>query len=380
MRPTKKHKIGHFILIFVALLLRLVSYIRLLMINSSHKKEDKRILIIDPYGLGDVFSLQPLIKQLYCCGYEVIVAAKHKWRSLIPDEYITEWVDCELPWSDYDPKNKYSLKNIANKKFQRSLKSLIRISPGSIGVDTRGDIRSVLLLYFSGCRTVYSLSQRLSLNIKIPRITAKIVPRNREMRRWTQNMEFAKAIGCNVGESHPPSLKHLISDCEKLHELRTKNLLGIIPVAPWEGRQWPSSYWKRFLNEMRHEEIEMMALCGPNEKIKAERLTNNIIPVRELQSISEWAKELSKCSIVVTIDSGPMHMSDALGLKLVVIVGPSNLPLWSPNTENARILHHQKYYDCAPCLQVVSFEHCGYRCIRSVKPIEVLNAFMEIKE
>ncbi len=378
MSVSIRHRLGHFFLSSLAVIAKIYSQIKFKLTDISDRNNCNRIILIEPYGMGDIISLQPLIEKLHSCGYEVTIIAKEKWKEIIPVEHVKEWIGCEVPWSNYHPKSKYRLNSIFSPKFRRFFRLLLHLPPGSIGFDTRGDIRSVLLLYLAGCRVVYSLSQYIGLDINMSPISAKLITYNREMRRWQQNNEFAKAVGCNSGHDASPSLKHLIKRHDKTCGSTTRKLVGILPVAPWEGRRWPSNYWKVFLDELKNWNVDILVLCGPGEKRTAIGLTNNSLPIRESHSVQEWVLELNKCHVVVTIDSGPMHICDSLNISLIVLVGPSKMPLWLPVSKKARVLHHQENYECAPCLQVGKYEKCGYECIRAVKPSEALNALKKM--
>ena len=63
----------------------------------------------------------------------------------------------------------------------------------------------------------------------------------------------------------------------------------------------------------------------------------------------DWVRTIGSCRAVVSVNTGPMHVADALGVPLVVVDGPSRLPLWAPEGEKSVVLHRQ---DAVPWVPV----------------------------
>ena len=90
--------------------------------------------------------------------------------------------------------------------------------------------------------------------------------------------------------------------------------------------------------------------------------------VRELMAI------LNHCRLVVSNDSGPMHIAAAFGVPLVAIFGPTDHTTTSPRTDSCRIVRHS--VDCAPCmLRECPIDH---RCMTGVTAEAVLAAAREL--
>jgi heptosyltransferase-2 len=77
---------------------------------------------------------------------------------------------------------------------------------------------------------------------------------------------------------------------------------------------------------------------------------------------------LSLCRLMVTNDSGPMHVAAAFGIPIAAIFGPTDHTTTSPLAENCRII--RKEIDCAPCL----LRQCptDHRCMEAVSVRDVL--------
>ena len=90
--------------------------------------------------------------------------------------------------------------------------------------------------------------------------------------------------------------------------------------------------------------------------------------VRELMAL------LSLSSILVTNDSGPMHIGAALGVPLVAIFGPTDWRRTSPWTSLAKIVRVE--IDCSPCRLRVCDR--GHECMLGVTPEMVVDAARDL--
>jgi heptosyltransferase II len=91
-------------------------------------------------------------------------------------------------------------------------------------------------------------------------------------------------------------------------------------------------------------------------------------------SVRELMAVLSLCRLVVTNDSGPMHVAAAFGVPIVAVFGPTDHTTTSPLAENCRII--RKEVDCAPCL----LRQCptDHRCMEAISADDVLAGVREL--
>ena len=90
--------------------------------------------------------------------------------------------------------------------------------------------------------------------------------------------------------------------------------------------------------------------------------------VRELMAV------LGRCRLVVTNDSGPMHIAAALEVPIVAVFGPTDHTTTSPAAAQCRIVRHP--VECAPCmLRECPIDH---RCMTRVTADDVLAAAREL--
>jgi heptosyltransferase-2 len=91
-------------------------------------------------------------------------------------------------------------------------------------------------------------------------------------------------------------------------------------------------------------------------------------------SVRELMAVLNHCRLVVSNDSGPMHIAAAFGVPLVAIFGPTDHTTTSPRADRCRIVRHP--VDCAPCmLRECPIDHC---CMTGISAEAVLAAAREL--
>jgi heptosyltransferase-2 len=91
-------------------------------------------------------------------------------------------------------------------------------------------------------------------------------------------------------------------------------------------------------------------------------------------TLSQLAALLKCCALVVTNDSGPMHLSAAVGARTLAIFGPTDERATAPLAPHARILKHP--VSCSPCLlRACPLDH---RCMTRITVDEVFDAAMEM--
>jgi heptosyltransferase-2 len=87
-------------------------------------------------------------------------------------------------------------------------------------------------------------------------------------------------------------------------------------------------------------------------------------------SVREMMAVINRCRLMVTNDSGPMHVAAALGVPIVAIFGPTDHTTTYPWAKQYRIV--RKDLECAPCLK----RQCptDHRCMEAVSAEDVLKA------
>lgn len=94
--------------------------------------------------------------------------------------------------------------------------------------------------------------------------------------------------------------------------------------------------------------------------------------------IFETAKVISQCDLMVSTDTGLMHLADSLNVPIVVLAGPTPMTKAHPLISNFRVV--RSFISCAPCYQSTLWNLCNdYVCMKNIKVDDVLKAIFSYK-
>jgi len=130
------------------------------------------------------------------------------------------------------------------------------------------------------------------------------------------------------------------------------------------------------LNEKYQQNIVLIG--GPGERDIGrdieKMMTHQPLNLIGKTTVREMMTILASCSLVITNDSGPMHVAAALDTPLVAIFGPTDYTTTSPMTTKAKLI--RKDTPCAPCL----LRQCpkDHQCMQAVTADDVLQAAAEL--
>ena len=91
-------------------------------------------------------------------------------------------------------------------------------------------------------------------------------------------------------------------------------------------------------------------------------------------TLRQFMALLTLCRLIITNDSGPMHLAAALGVPLVAIFGSTDERATGPVSPHARVVNHR--VPCSPC----GLRECpiDFRCMTGVGVAEVYRVALEL--
>ena len=151
--------------------------------------------------------------------------------------------------------------------------------------------------------------------------------------------------------------------------------IAIQPGARWENKRWPVEHFAELIRLLAKKFPDTrFAILGAAEDKPLGEMILRAEPQRSLNlcgetSLPEMIEWLRLCELMVTNDTGPMHVAAALGKPLVALFGPTEPRRTGPygHLENALRLD----LPCSPCLK----SHCTYEkpdeCLKAISPATV---------
>lgn len=93
-------------------------------------------------------------------------------------------------------------------------------------------------------------------------------------------------------------------------------------------------------------------------------------------SLQELAAAMQRCSLIITNDSGPMHVAISQNVPIVAMYGPSSPKLYGPYTERALIVRAEP--PCLDCAGGMRHKCEKMDCMRNLTVAQVLQAAQEM--
>ncbi|MDD2235845.1 MAG: glycosyltransferase family 9 protein [Kiritimatiellae bacterium] len=133
-----------------------------------------------------------------------------------------------------------------------------------------------------------------------------------------------------------------------------KDFVLICPGAKWPGRLWDEQQWLRLAEQLASQFGVVVFATDPqcetlNLLLKKARMPHNVLTLPPV-SLPILMAVTALADVVVSLDSGPMHMAAALGVPCVALYGPSNVALTGAVTRPDRVADVHGSLDCPPCI------------------------------
>ena len=157
-------------------------------------------------------------------------------------------------------------------------------------------------------------------------------------------------------------------------------VVGIHPGSDQPLKRWAPERYSLVADRLTGTEgARIVLLGGPSETqiagTIAQRMRNEAVNLAGKMSIDELSYVISRLDLLVTNDSGPMHVGAAAGTPLVALFGPSMPEQFGPCAppDRCKLVWHE--IDCRPCRQ----DRCKRpRCLEMISAEEVFGNCREL--
>jgi ADP-heptose:LPS heptosyltransferase len=161
---------------------------------------------------------------------------------------------------------------------------------------------------------------------------------------------------------------------------RTRIVLNINSSDLSWHRMWPEEHWVALCRELLKDPRTDLIFTGSHsELLRVEALLSKLEPSPRLINIAgkttlgQVLKVLKDAKLVVSVDSGVMHLAAWMSVPLIGLFGPETPSLYSPRSRKARVL--SAGLPCSPCLYVAAdkITRCNDNiCMKKISPARVL--------
>ena len=141
-------------------------------------------------------------------------------------------------------------------------------------------------------------------------------------------------------------------------------------------KKWPLENWSRLIDKIKSLS-DIIVIGGVAERGFIQQICKEkgIVNTCGDFTIGELARVLKSCRLLVSIDSGPMHIATAVGTPVVALFGPTRFSKNRPWVGDGKAIIVTSNYFCAPCQFTYSFKSCKKDiCMRSISVEDVFDA------
>jgi lipopolysaccharide heptosyltransferase II len=141
-----------------------------------------------------------------------------------------------------------------------------------------------------------------------------------------------------------------------------------------KAKRWPTRHYAALANRLVDELDALVVLTGsPNEAGLARAVLDRVrVPVVDLTgktTLPELVALLAESDVLVTGDSGPMHIACAVRTPVVALHGPTDPAQSGPTARDAIVLRHELW--CSPCYDSSATAECRFGnpvCMKELAP------------
>jgi ADP-heptose:LPS heptosyltransferase len=216
-----------------------------------------------------------------------------------------------------------------------------------------------------------------------------LVSLNSERHMVESNLWMGKRIGLpDTSDKTLPALPNLSKIKNVLPESRARRRIVVNINASdlsWH-RMWQEDYWIELCNRLLGDySVDLIFPGGEDERDRVQALIarlkdpTRVFNVAGTVSLVELLRLLHDAEVVVSVDSGIMHLSAWAGAPLVALFGPETPGLYGPQTSNAITI--SAGLPCSPCLSFAlgKVTRCrDNQCMKKITPDMVYRACISV--
>ena len=147
-----------------------------------------------------------------------------------------------------------------------------------------------------------------------------------------------------------------------------------------QSKRWPIPHWATLIDRLIRQEGAYVVLTGapgdmPQIEAVIQRMHEHAINLAGKTSLTQLAALLQRADLLISGDSGPLHMGVACGTPIIGIYGPTNPSLGGPVSPDATILRSGIW--CSPCYNAQDTADCPFyttQCMKNILPGQVFEA------
>lgn len=335
-------------------------------LKIEDKIKEKRLLVIQTAFLGDLMLTLPIFKKIkneIKNSYLAVIARKDIGETLKNVVEIDEII--------YDDK-----KNSYFKEFFRLIKK-VKALKFDAAIIAHRSLRSALIAYFSDIKI------RIGFDIKpVSLFYTHRIPFKWLIPEVERNLSLLDPLLKENSVEFPhinPPYSQKFADVIKI-----KPLILINPSSVWETKKWLDYKFAKLIERINSKYRVKPVIIGSK---KERDVAENIEKMSDMKCINLAGETtlfdlmwiIKNSTLLITNDSGPMHIATAFGVGVVAIFGPTTRELgFFPYSDKAMVV--EKELSCRPC-RLHGSKNCPrghFLCMKLISVNDIMKAVEKI--
>ena len=159
-----------------------------------------------------------------------------------------------------------------------------------------------------------------------------------------------------------------------LAPLASGKIVALFPGSSILERQWGASRFQRTACLLSSIGCGIVVVGGQTDQKAGESITKGVPQSLNMcgqLSLPETAAVLHQCRLLITGDSGVMHIGYGLGINIVALFGPGRQKKWAPRGPKVKAINRN--FVCSPCTTFGYTPRCKQNaaCLQEITPEEV---------
>ncbi len=325
---------------------------------SAHNLKPFRILVRSSNWLGDAVMSAPAVRAIKNGrpDAQVTIVAPTK---IAPMWKLVSEVDAIIP--------------ISSRSLLRSVRSIRRRAHFDAAILFPNSLRVALESWLSGIpRTVGYRGnwRRWLLNQTVPETRKPGAPEHHSLRF----LRIARECGAETSNAQPATSNQLLAIGNQPVRI------GLCPGAEYgPAKRWLRERFAEVAAKISAQSSAQWVLFGTKNDAAlgdqiAATIDDHCVNRIGQTTLDELIDELRECRLLLTNDTGTMHLAALLSVPVVAIFGSTEPRLTGPLGNGHIILRH--HVECSPCF----LRQCpiDFRCMKAVSTQEVVDAVLSI--
>jgi heptosyltransferase-2 len=201
-------------------------------------------------------------------------------------------------------------------------------------------------------------------------------------KRGVHQVDYYKKLLAPIGIPHSDTAPRLYVSDKEVEEskqllfqrgyVRGKKLIGINPGAAYgSAKCWPPERFRALAQELSQEDVSILffgdSASANLVKEICQGLPQSVMNLAGVTNLRELACLIKDCGVLITNDSGPMHIAAAFGTPLVALFGSTDETETGPYGQSEAVIN--KHASCSPCFKRVC--PIDFRCMKEISVEEV---------